>query len=346
MRDSGSGPLFVVGLWRSGTSLLYSLLNQHSQIALLYEGDLFLLRSLFRPGNQGDWRGRWEFWNSALSRHSIDINKIPAAVPDFPTAAMAVWKEYAASAAIMGEKSPDYYDCMQTLAREFPGARFIVIWRDLADTCRSMVRARTGSTFFSKPGLLHRAIVGYHKMKLECDALDRQGVSPHKIQYEELIQDPTRVMQGICEFLGLEFESRMASLQGSDRSAIYQGSHHEGVKGEEILSRRKDDEVLPPHVKSKIERYVSYWHARYAGSWPRYPQPGNSLARHPSSLERVGDEILFRGLRAVDSFTQLVYCYAPYRALEKYRAAKSRRFRDAESVKAVPEQPPVEKVHS
>ena len=27
-----AGPVFVVGMWRSGTSLLYALLNQHPQI--------------------------------------------------------------------------------------------------------------------------------------------------------------------------------------------------------------------------------------------------------------------------------------------------------------------------
>jgi Sulfotransferase family len=344
--DSGSGPLFVVGLWRSGTSLLYTLLNQHPQIALLYEGDLFLLRSLFRPGNKGDWLGRWEFWNSALSRHRIDKKRMPAEVPDFPTAAMAVWEEYAGHAQVLGEKSPDYYDCMHILARDFPSARFLVIWRDLADTCRSMVRARSGSTFFSKPGLLHRAIIGYHKMKIECDALSKQRIPLHQIQYEELIQDPTRVMQGICEFLGLEFEPRMASLEGSDRSAIYQGAHHERVKGEAIVNSGKDEEVLPAPVKNKIERYVAYWHKRYGGNWPVYPKPANNLARRASSAERVADEMLFRALRAMDSFTQLVYCYAPYKALEKYRAAKSRRFREAESAKGVPEQPPVENVHS
>jgi len=29
-----SGPLFVVGMWRSGTSLLYTLLNNHPRIGV------------------------------------------------------------------------------------------------------------------------------------------------------------------------------------------------------------------------------------------------------------------------------------------------------------------------
>ena len=216
-----SGPLFVVGMWRSGTSLLYSLLNQHPQIALTYETDLLFLRPLFsRQGSHRDWLARWEFWSSALSRHHIPIDRMPASVPDLATGALAIWKEYAGSA-VMGEKSPNCFDCLQTPAREFPGARFIVIWRDIADICRSMVLASAGSSFFSKPGILHRAIIGSHKLKLECEALLRQKVPLHEIQYEEMIDDPTKVMMGICNFLGLPFDPRMATLQGSDRSSIY-----------------------------------------------------------------------------------------------------------------------------
>jgi len=308
----------------------------------MYEGDLFLLHALFRGGNKGDWQGRWEFWNSALSRHDMDRSKLPGPVPDFATAALSVWNEYAGGAQVMGEKSPDYYDCMQVLARDFPNARFLVIWRDLADTCRSMVRARTGASFFSKPGLLHRAILGYHKMKLECDALTQSGIPLHQIQYEEMVQDPTRVMQGVCDFLGIEFDPRMASLEGSDRSAIYQGTHHEHVKGEQILGSREREEVLPAKVKDKVARYVSYWRKQSGGNWPRYAKAVDD--RGVSSFERLGDELLFRALRAVDSFTQAVYCYAPYSALEKHRAGKARRH--AESLgEPVPEQSPVENVH-
>ena len=73
----------MVGIWRSGTSLLYTLLNQHPQIALTYESDLFLLRSLFRGGSaKSDWLERWEFWNNALTRHNIDTGKLSAQHPE------------------------------------------------------------------------------------------------------------------------------------------------------------------------------------------------------------------------------------------------------------------------
>ena len=94
------------------------------------------------------------------------------------------------SAALYGDKSPNYFDSMQALAREFPNAHFIVIWRDLADTCRSIVSAGRGSSFFAKRGMSHRALIGYRKMKRECDALARRGVPLHQIQYEEMVQSP------------------------------------------------------------------------------------------------------------------------------------------------------------
>ncbi len=335
-----SGPLFVIGMWRSGTSLLYTLLNQHPQIALMYEGDLPLLRPLFsRKGSKKDWLARWEFWNSVLSRHHIRTDKIPTIVPDLPTGAMAVWKEYAGPAAVFGEKSPDYFDSLQMLAREFSGARFIIIWRNPADICRSIIRARKGSSFFSKPGIAHRAILGCHKLKQECDALLAQKIPVHQIQYEEMVQNSTRVMTGVCDFLGIPFDPRMCSLHGSDRSAIYEGSHHELVKQEEILASTKRQEVLPPRRKRKIDRYVSYWKKQYGGTWPQYPESQPSASGYPGAAQRFLDDLLFRSLRILDGFTAFVYCYAPIGWLDRYRSFKRRRYQSADAKQPPSAQP-------
>jgi hypothetical protein len=323
--DAAPGPVFVVGLWRSGTSLLYTLLNQHPEIALMYEADLPLMRRLFtKAGSKADWLERWEFWNSALTRHGIDTQQIRHDIADLPSAAETVWKQYA-GAAIFGEKSPNYYDSLLWLSEKFPNARFVVIWRDPADICRSIIRAREGSPFFAKRGITHRALIGTRRLKSECEALANRGVPLHEVQYEEMIEDPERVLSGICRFLHIPFDPRMASLEGADRSAIYDADHHAGVKRKTIGAKAREDydDVLPSPLKNKIDRYVSYWQRQYAGKWPLYPAMPTGNHLKPSLLERSWDEVLFRGLRAFDRFTSLVYCYAPIALLRRYRSAKS-----------------------
>src|SRR5579863_9957208 len=171
MERSSKGPLFVVGMWRSGTSLFYALLNQHPQIALLYEGDLPLLWPLFLGhGAKTDWLERWEFWNSGPSRHEIDLGSLPRKVSTLQEACHLAWNHYA-GLAIGGCKSPNYFDMLPRLAREFPDARFIVIWRNPIDICRSITRATDGDAFFAKRGMILRALHGCHELKRGVDEL-------------------------------------------------------------------------------------------------------------------------------------------------------------------------------
>src|SRR3954471_18500088 len=76
-KDLGiSNPVFVVGVLRSGTSLLYSLLNQHPQMAFMYECDAWNFPELLSgPRFRGNWLARQEFFNEALSRHRLTFGK-------------------------------------------------------------------------------------------------------------------------------------------------------------------------------------------------------------------------------------------------------------------------------
>jgi len=65
-------PVFVIGVFRSGTSLLCSLLNQNPKIALMYECDVWNFpRPLLKFRFKGKWAERIEFYNQALSRHQM-----------------------------------------------------------------------------------------------------------------------------------------------------------------------------------------------------------------------------------------------------------------------------------
>ena len=321
------GPLFVVGMWRSGTSLLYALLNQHSQISLMYEAELPVLKPLFMlRGGKSDWTKRWNFWNSALDRHQISDDEVPDSVKDLPSAVRAIYGQYAVrkGATIWGGKSPNYYDSLDRLAEAFPQAQFIVIWRDPADICRSILRAAEKDTWFSKRGITHRALFGLERMKQDCDRLVSSGVSVHQINYEDLIYHPADLMQGICRFLAIPFDERMTSLEGADRSAIYEGEHHEGVKSQTIAGKKRRAEVLPTPLKRKIQRYTSFWRTQYRGTWPPASADlHDESVEMPGILERVKDRLLFRALRALDAAVVYVYCFAPLGLLGKYREVKS-----------------------
>ena len=320
--DIFNGPLFVVGMWRSGTSLLYALLNQHPKIALLYEGDLPLMWPLFLGGKaKSDWLERWEFWNSALSRHQLQRGKLSSEVTSVRAATELAYREYAGDA-IWGCKSPSYHDAMEKLARDFPTARFIVIYRNPADICRSILRAARKGSWFSRSGMSLRALLGYAEMKKGADRLAQNGGRVHLLQYEELVREPESVLRGICEFLQIPFDARMVSLESAERSAIYEAEHHAGVKGKQIRPSGPREEVLSPSLKRKIERYTHLWSEKYSGAWPRYQEPGSSGAGNPGLLERFSDFLLYRSYRLFDQAILLIYCFAPLSWPRAYREMK------------------------
>ncbi len=321
-----NGPLFVVGMWRSGTSLLYALLNQHPQIGLMYESDMLTLAPLFYiPRKSSWWLNKVDSWNGALTRHKIDPKAIPADITALPNAFRAVAQQYASrkGATVWGCKSPTYYDCMNQFAGWYPNAKFIVIWRDPADVCRSIVRAAEKASWFAQPGMDLRAILGYRRMKQEADELVRRGADIYQVQYDELVRDPATMLNAICEFIGIDFDPKMATLEGADRSAIYNGEHHSGVKSSSIVAKRERPEVLSPELKSKVERYVVYWRKESGGTWPVNAAVSDGT-QAASLAERTSDAIRHRILRTADLAVPLAYSAVPIPLWKKYREMKSR----------------------
>ena len=324
------GPFFAVGVWRSGTSLLHALLNQHPQIALLYEGDLPLLGPFFRaPGGRRGWPRRWDFWNGALRRHQMDASGFPRDLVDENAAARAVYRLFAErkGARIWGEKSPTYYAELLRLARAFPDARFLIIWRNPTDILDSMYRAAAGgSLWFRKRGMPLRALMGCREMKRQRDELVRRGIPVHEIEYEQLTRDPEFVMRGICDFLGIPFDIRMTSLADADRSSVPEGEHHAKVKSQAIEHEEKEKPALPPAWRAKAGRYVNLWRRQTNGKWPRAAVrlDAQEAGAMPSGVEQAFDAALFRLLRGFDCLVLLLYSFAPIPLLQSYRDRKRR----------------------
>ncbi len=321
------GPVFVVSMWRSGSSLLYALLNKHPQVALMYEADLMLLRPVFlKPGSLCDWAERWEFWNDALSRHKLSASEFAQGAWNFPRAFAAVHQQYAQQrgAAIWGDKSPNYYDRLNEMADLFPGARFIIVWRDPEGTANSILRAASlGNSYFSRKGAAHCGLLGYEVLKKECDQLVRRGVPVCQVSYEELNTETAWAMQRVCGFLKIPYNDSLSSLAGADRSAILDGAHHANLRGDEII-RGPRPEVLGEALRANIRGYISWWRQRYGAAWPPYPPSSEPDTRIPSFHLRLMDLLLYKIFRTRDRISPLVFSFIPISLLRRYRAAKQR----------------------
>jgi len=317
------GPLFIVASWRAGSSLLYALLNKHPQVALTFEADLWLLRSVFRkPAGYCDWAARWEFWEGALTRLGIMANDLPRGVADFATAFTAVHKAYAArkGAVIWGDKSPNYFDSLPALARLFPQARFIIQWRDPVTTANAVARAaRSGSAYYRQRGAYLRGLIGYQVLKSGVDSLLSRGQPVCQVTYEELTSDTAKVMREVCRFLEIPYRDELADLRGADRSGIFEGPHHSLIRGDEIVSTPRTV-ILDQAVRQKIEGYVKLWKRRYNDEWPPSVLTDADDVALPRLPQRVGNQVAYRAVRAFDQFRQVCFAYAPLALLQSYRS--------------------------
>src|SRR6185369_7738971 len=125
-------PVFIVGIFRSGTSLLCSLLNQNPKIALMYECDVWNFpRPLLNYRFKQNWAERIEFYNQALSRHRMVSGKNHALLKRIRQP-VDLYRAFGArkGAVACGEKSPFYCSRLEQLHRQYPGASFILVWRN------------------------------------------------------------------------------------------------------------------------------------------------------------------------------------------------------------------------
>lgn len=327
-----SSPLFVVGVWRSGTTLLYALLNQHPDIRLFYEGDLAILWPMFRiPYGRKSWVEKWEYWNAGVSRHGLDPTRLTTPVASLAEAGELAGRQYTGSkgGTIWGCKSPSYYDRLIPLSREFPAARFIVIWRDPEEICRSITRAAAHAPWFARYGSSHRAIMACEQLKNQCDKLLAKGGCVYQIHYRDLVNNTSNTMKRICEFLGIPFTPAVAILEGADRSAVFEGDHHALARGNKIVFRRDPEGALSPAIATKVQRYKALWKAETGDNWLLCQHFSAVGEDKPGVWERAIDLSKFKMFCLIDSAPPFIYSILPRWVWQGYRFIK---YRDAQFV--------------
>jgi len=212
---------FVVGCPRSGTTLLRAMINAHSQIAIPGESHFITRMARERERyERPDGYAAEAFADDILADDRFKLWGLPdravrASIADAgPTAQLAdairaLFAAYAAHRGkpLYGDKTPGYVRELPLLAELFPEARFVHIVRDGRDVALSLMDVDWAATSIDTLADFWRTNVDR-----ASEAHAELGAGRYReILYEDLIDDPERVLRGVCTFLELPYEPGMLS---------------------------------------------------------------------------------------------------------------------------------------
>jgi len=225
MSNSGfKGPLFIVGLPRSGTKLLRDLLNQHPNIGMPNVETQFLPYWSRHWDKFGDLSNRenFNYFYQAVIRlpYFITLSKNTQIISqehwfsqcksfDIPGIFEALIRHDVNAAfdssIIWGDKTPSYIIHIPFLKSLFPNAKFIHIVRDVRDHCLSSNKAWGKNMVRAAVRWQERLV----KFRLN---LPLYQSDIHELKYENLLDNHDKELHKICDFLALPFDPAILNL--------------------------------------------------------------------------------------------------------------------------------------
>jgi hypothetical protein len=239
-------PVFIVGEARSGTTLLYRLLQQQpafgpAQPHLVESrfAEVFLTKPDLDEATAWPLRDFLTFDDVAWRRFLAAVAPLMPLRAELLRRRPGVWhNERAASAAGIGwiaraylavaaearqvtrlvEKTPQHTPFAGHLMRWFPGARLLYIARHPVDVITSYWRraeADEDSAAWARLELETFASL-YAKRTAAAQRWARLRPSAFRIlRYEDLVHDPERTLEAVCRFAGADFDR--TAIEASDR---------------------------------------------------------------------------------------------------------------------------------
>ncbi|MGE4073191.1 MAG: sulfotransferase [Lysobacterales bacterium] len=199
-------PIFVVGMHRSGTTLIERIIGGHSQVAAAGETYEFPTQLRLASGR----------YTSAVVDEAMVRDRVSYDYQAMGEGFLAGMRWRSRNKAFVTDKLPSNFLNIGFIAQALPHARFIHVCRDPIDTGLSNLRTLfTAACPYSYDQL---EFVDYYR---EYQALMQhwQQLFPGRIldvRYEDVVADALGAAQRMAEFCGLPFEPGMVEIERSD----------------------------------------------------------------------------------------------------------------------------------
>ena len=202
-------PVFIVGMPRSGTTLVEQILGSHPAVFAGGELEDMTRIALDLPALLG---GGTPYPQCVTHLTPSHCNRLAQRYLDRLTA-------LSPTATRVTDKMPDNFLRLGLIAMLFPEARIIHCLRDPLDTCLSCYFQNFGpplSFSYELPALAiyyrqYRRLMDHWRTVLQLPLLE--------IRYEELVADQERITRAMVDFCGLEWDDRCLRFHESERVA-------------------------------------------------------------------------------------------------------------------------------
>lgn len=224
-RNRSELPVFIVGMPRSGTSLLEQILSCHSKVHARGETNDIKILSESIP-----------YYPDAM--RNLSQEKCDALADAYIQRLSAM----ASTATRVTDKMPGNYMQLGLISQIFPGARIVNCRRDPRDVCLSnfMIQFVSGHEYAYDLNSLalacknYRELMEHWKRVLPMPILD--------VRYEDMIFDPRTWVAKVLDFCGLEWEDACLNFHKSDRQVM----------------TASYDQVRKPLYKTSVARWKHY----------------------------------------------------------------------------------------
>jgi hypothetical protein len=232
MKSLDSPYFFIIGSQRSGTTLLRLILNSNDKIAIPTEATFlmpFLNKGLVSTSKiyktEADTLFNYLWGNSQFQKWELtksDLKNVIFKQETIKDIISDLYRVFSAkhNKTIAGDKSPTFIRKLPIIKRAFPHAKFIYIVRDGRDTFLSLKAKKAPGS----ENLALGAIEWRFKQSLVEKHLRTIPQSVYKLRYEDLLKDTEKELNGICNFLDIEYQPSM--LQFWKNSEGFIAKHH------------------------------------------------------------------------------------------------------------------------